>query len=98
MPKNKRRNVSCVAANKARQADLLPRVPDISDDEVRPNTRLLSKRQTCERVCLTSVTIWKYIRAGKFPPARAVGGKSMWLENEVEAWIQRLPTRELKPI
>jgi predicted DNA-binding transcriptional regulator AlpA len=35
--------------------------------------------------------------AGTFPRARAIGDlKSVWLESEVEAWINALPTRHLK--
>jgi predicted DNA-binding transcriptional regulator AlpA len=34
--------------------------------------------------------------AGKFPRSRIVGGKSMWLSSEVEAWLAGLPVRPLK--
>ena len=36
------------------------------------------------------------MRDGKFPRSRELGGKSAWLESEVEAWIASLPTRRLK--
>ena len=41
-------------------------------------------------------TIWAWMRAGKFPRARIVGGKSMWLTSEVDAWLAALPVRKLK--
>jgi predicted DNA-binding transcriptional regulator AlpA len=98
-----RRNISRARATelqrtaiKARQADLIPEFPDTTSDEERPHKRLISKRQTCERVHLTFATIWKFIRAGKFPRPRAVGGKTMFVEDEVSAWIEALPVREYK--
>ena len=33
---------------------------------------------------------------GKFPRARVVGGQSMWLSTEIEAWLAALPVRRLK--
>jgi predicted DNA-binding transcriptional regulator AlpA len=61
-----------------------------------PRARLLSKRQVLDRVCVTFPTLWKWMRAGTFPRARVIGGKSVWLEHEVNAWIAGLPVRRLK--
>jgi predicted DNA-binding transcriptional regulator AlpA len=36
------------------------------------------------------------MRAGTFPRARVVGGRSMWLSTEVDAWLAALPVRPLK--
>jgi hypothetical protein len=36
------------------------------------------------------------MRAGTFPRSRVVGGKSMWLSSEIEAWLAALPVRQLK--
>ena len=36
------------------------------------------------------------MRAGTFPRSRVVGGKSMWLSTEVDAWMSALPLRPLK--
>jgi predicted DNA-binding transcriptional regulator AlpA len=36
------------------------------------------------------------MRDGKFPRSRVVGGKSMWLSTEIDAWIAGLPVRQLK--
>lgn len=58
--------------------------------------RLISKREVMDRVGVTYVTIWKMMNNGQFPRSRAVGGKSMWIEAEVEAWLRDLPVRELK--
>jgi hypothetical protein len=36
------------------------------------------------------------MRAGTFPRARVVGGRSMWRSDEVDAWMAALPVRPLK--
>ena len=41
-------------------------------------------------------TLWSWMRAGRFPRSRIVGGKSMWRSDEVEAWLEALPVRPLK--
>jgi predicted DNA-binding transcriptional regulator AlpA len=38
------------------------------------------------------------MRRGTFPQSRAVGGRSFWLSDEVAAWIEALPNRQLKPL
>lgn len=58
--------------------------------------RLLSKPEVLDRVGVTFPTIWKWMREGKFPRSRELGGKAAWIESEVEDWIRALPTRRLK--
>jgi predicted DNA-binding transcriptional regulator AlpA len=58
--------------------------------------RLLDKPQICKIANVSYPTIWSWMRAGKFPRARIVGGKSMWLTSEVDAWLAALPVRRLK--
>ena len=58
--------------------------------------RLISKPEVLDRVGVTFPTIWKWMREGKFPRSRQLGSKSCWIESEVEAWINALPTRRLK--
>ena len=48
------------------------------------------------RVPVSFPTIWAWMRAGTFPRSRIVGGKSMWLSTEIEAWLAALPLRHLK--
>ena len=48
---------------------------------------LLGKRQVLAITNVTFPTIWAWMRAGKFPRARVVGGHSMWLSTEIEAWL-----------
>jgi len=58
--------------------------------------RLLSRKQLLERVPLSFGTIWAKMRAGQFPRSYDIGGKSAWLESEVESWIRSRPLRALK--
>jgi predicted DNA-binding transcriptional regulator AlpA len=57
---------------------------------------LLSKREALAITNVTFPTIWAWMRAGKFPRARVVGGQSKWLSTEIEAWLAALPVRKLK--
>ena len=58
--------------------------------------RLMSRREILALTGLTYPTVWKMMRAGTFPRARIVGGKSMWLRTEIDTWMAALPLRKLK--
>jgi predicted DNA-binding transcriptional regulator AlpA len=58
--------------------------------------RLLNKAEILAITNVTFPTIWAWMRAGTFPRSRVVGGKSMWLSTEVDAWLAQLPIRKLK--
>lgn len=59
-------------------------------------SRLIFKREVLRRVGLSYPTIWKMMRQGRFPRSRVCGGKSAWLEDEIDTWIEGLPIRQLK--
>lgn len=40
--------------------------------------------------------IWKLMREGAFPRGRAIGGRTFWLEREVDDFINGTPARALK--
>ena len=65
-----------------------------------PVVRLLDKTEVCQIAGVTYMTVWAWMRAGRFPRARVTGtgsnSKSMWLSSEVDAWLAGLPTRRLK--
>jgi len=67
-----------------------------SDGDDGSTIRLLTKPQVLDRVGLSFPTIWAMMRAGTFPRARVLGGKSAWLESEIIAWINLLPVRPYK--
>jgi prophage regulatory protein len=57
-----------------------------SADQARP--RILRKPQVLARLGLSDTTLWRLMRAGKFPrPLRLSPGSVGWLADEVDAWI-----------
>jgi predicted DNA-binding transcriptional regulator AlpA len=62
----------------------------------REGAHLLSKRQVLAIIHVSYPTLWSWMRQGKFPRSRVVGGKSMWLSTDIEAWLATLPVRKLK--
>jgi predicted DNA-binding transcriptional regulator AlpA len=58
--------------------------------------RLLNRHEICAIAGCSFQIIWRRMRAGTFPRSRIVGGRSMWLSTEVEAWLHALPLRPLK--
>ena len=61
-----------------------------------PRVRLLAKHEVMAIANVSFPTIWLWMRDGKFPRSRIVGGKSMWLSSEIEAWLAGLQVRPLK--
>jgi prophage regulatory protein len=61
--------------------------------------RLLKKREVTILVGVDPVTLWRWIRAGKFPKPRTIGatndkdGTLRWLETDIQEWITALPER-----
>jgi predicted DNA-binding transcriptional regulator AlpA len=109
-PKPKRKGKAAlspelIAANledrtKAGLADDLPRRKHenecVHGARAPPLERLLSKYDVVAITGLSYPTLWQWMRDGKFPRSRIVGGKSMWLASEVNAWLAGLPVRPLK--
>ena len=60
--------------------------------------QLLTRREVVALVGLTYPSIWLMMREGRFPRSRVVGGKSMWVAGEIDAWVDTLPLRQLKPL
>jgi predicted DNA-binding transcriptional regulator AlpA len=58
--------------------------------------RLLSKQEVLVKVGLSYPTIWQWMRSGKFPRSRQLGGKVAWLSDEVDQWIAARPVQPLK--
>jgi predicted DNA-binding transcriptional regulator AlpA len=75
-----------------------PTVSDRSRAAYRPRgpPRLITKHELLDRVPITYPLVWQMMRDGKFPRSRQVGGRSLWVESEIEAWIAGLPIRQLK--
>jgi prophage regulatory protein len=51
---------------------------------------IIRRRTVCQRTGLSGTTIWRLVRAGKFPaPIQLASKQSIgWIEQQVEAWIE----------
>jgi predicted DNA-binding transcriptional regulator AlpA len=58
--------------------------------------RMLDKPDVLEIVPVSFPTIWTWMIAGKFPRSYAIGSKSFWRSDEIEAWLSALKHRRLK--
>jgi predicted DNA-binding transcriptional regulator AlpA len=62
-----------------------------------PSKRFIFKSEVLERVGgVSGVCLWRWMRDGKFPVARSVGGRMAWLESEIDNWMQSRPLRNYK--
>ena len=61
-----------------------------------PPIRLICKSELLKRVPLSFPTIWKMMQQNRFPRARVMGGKSVWIEGEVDDFLAALPLRHYK--
>ena len=61
-----------------------------------PAVRLMTKPEVLAITGLSFPTLWQWMRDGKFPRSRIVGGRSMWVSSEIEQWLAALPKRPLK--
>ena len=60
------------------------------------DARLVSRDEVLVRTGMSYPTLWAWMREGKFPRSRDVGGRAMWLASDIEAWIVNRPLRKLK--
>jgi predicted DNA-binding transcriptional regulator AlpA len=58
--------------------------------------RLVYKLEVLDRVGKTYPTIWQWMREGKFPLSREVGGQVAWIEAEIDKWIEDRPQSQYK--
>jgi predicted DNA-binding transcriptional regulator AlpA len=58
--------------------------------------RMIDKRQLLERVPISYATVWKWMQNGRFPRSRNLGGKTGWIECEVDNWINARPLAPIK--
>lgn len=56
-----------------------------------PHRPLISKPEMLDMVCMSYVTIWKLIKAGEFPRAIMIGGRTMWYLDEIQNWLANRP-------
>lgn len=56
----------------------------------------IKKAEVIRRVGLSYPTIWQWMIEGKFPRSRELGGRTVWLESEIDDFILNRPVRRLK--
>ena len=58
--------------------------------------RFLSERFILEKIVPWGrTTIWRKVRAGEFPPPRAISeNRKAWLESEVLKWVESRPVAD----
>lgn len=58
---------------------------------------LLRKNETVQQTGLSIATIYRLIKAGKFPAPVAIGtGSVRWRQSDITAWMKSLPTTDKK--
>jgi predicted DNA-binding transcriptional regulator AlpA len=62
----------------------------------RKTRRFLSRLQVMDKTGRSYPAIWAWMQAGTFPRAREVGDELMWLESEVDEWMDSRPIRLFK--
>ena len=63
--------------------------------EHRP-ARFLPKKEVLRRVGCSYTTLWTMMVRGQFPRSRELGRRAVWVESEVEDFINHSPVRRLK--
>jgi len=66
-----------------------------NSSEHRP-ARFLPKKEVLRRVGCSYTTLWTLMVRGEFPRSRGLGRRAVWVESEVEDFINNSPVRRLK--
>ena len=62
--------------------------PQITQETKSEDPRLIGSRQNEQMVGLSRWTLWRLESEGKFPQSIRIGGKRLWVESEVRAWVK----------
>jgi predicted DNA-binding transcriptional regulator AlpA len=91
----RRRQQLIAQANAARESN--PRQSQVSPpDTSRSGRRLIDKHEVIRRVGYSYQSIWRWMCEGKFPRSVKGRGKSLWYEDEIDAWQANLPRSRLR--
>ena len=66
-------------------------------DRLAHGVGLLDKHEITAITGTSFVTVWDWMRKGKFPPGITVVGKTKWRASEIADWLGNLPLARLKP-
>ena len=62
--------------------------------EILPMSRILPNKIVLKRIGKHRTTIYRWIKAGKFPPPVEIGPNRIgWFEDEIEDWLSSRPRR-----
>lgn len=56
--------------------------------DIPPNARLLRLPQVLDRVGLKKTVVYDRIKDGTFPKPIKLGSASVWLDSDIQAWIE----------
>jgi predicted DNA-binding transcriptional regulator AlpA len=76
-----------------------PAPPTIEKAAPRVNAkpaRFVFRPEVLDRVGVSYVTLWQWMRAGTFPASRDVDGQVAWLESDIDEWMLSRPFRSYK--
>jgi hypothetical protein len=93
-----RRALHAARAKNKQAASNGKRVVDLASvhDRLANRIGLLDKQEVLAIVGCTYPALWEWQRAGKFPLARVVFGKSKWHAAVIADWLDGLPVRPVK--
>jgi predicted DNA-binding transcriptional regulator AlpA len=66
-------------------------------DRLAHRVGLLDKHELRAITGVSFVSLWDWMRKGKFPPGITVVGKTKWRASEIADWLANLPLARLKP-
>jgi predicted DNA-binding transcriptional regulator AlpA len=66
-------------------------------DRLAHRVGLLDKHEVRAITGVSFVSVWDWMRKGKFPPGITVVGKTKWRASEIADWLANLPLARLKP-
>ena len=55
---------------------------------------LVDSREVCRRLAVGRVTLWRLVKAGRFPEPLHIGRAARWRESTVETFIGRLEAEQ----
>lgn len=50
---------------------------------------LVGTAEVKRRIPMSDATLWRWIRAGRFPKPLKIVGKNFWRSDELNAWIEQ---------
>lgn len=46
--------------------------------------------EVMEVTTLAKSTIYSWVKSGKFPPQKKIGGTSVWLKSDIQDWMNKV--------